>query len=505
MLAHGRGLWNGFVWDDVGLVVENPDTRDLSRLGAVMLSPDAMPPYYRPLTRGSYLIDHALFGMDPRAFHAVNLLLHLASVLLLFALARRLGLEEWGALLAALLLAVHPLHVEAVAFVAARNNLVALAFSLATALLALAAAERRSWGLAWSAAGAYFLALAGKEQGAMVLPALGLWFLVRPEARGRRLEDLRWLLPLGLALAAYLVPRSIALGGPAAVDALSPGLAERLALNWYVLPAYLRLAVFPDRLSIFHLLPEGWARLPWLPAAWIAVGGVVAYLVRRPAVASSFGLIWCAVNLVPIMGLVPIPSTATTIMAERFVHASAAGLWLVAADLARRLASRVPWPAIAAVAAAACVALGVRSRVRTVDWQDELALFRSTARTTPRSLIARFNFGTELRARGDLEGARREWEAALDISPGEPGPLVQLATLAAVQGRYDDADRWYREALARDPSLAQAWLNLGKLCELTGRAAEAAAHYRRALATAGPMAPEVAEQSQSALMRLSPR
>lgn len=505
LLAHGRGVANDFAWDDLGLIVGNPDTRDLGRLGEVLLSPDAMPPYYRPLTRGSYLVDHALFGMNPGAFHAVNLGLHLATVLLLFALARRLFQADAPALLAALLLAVHPIHVEAVAFVAARNNLFALAFGLATVLLALEAAERRSWRLAWAAAGTYFLALAGKEQGAMAGPAVGLWFILRPEAADRRWSDLRWLLPLGAALAAYLVPRSIALGGPAALDASGPGVLERLGRNWYVLPAYLKLAVYPDDLSIFHELPDAWASLPWLPFAWVTVAIGVGYLVRRPAPASSFGLMWFAVNLAPIIGLVPIPSTTTTVMAERFIHASAVGLWLVVAELGRRAAAQLPRQVPLATGAAVIIALGLRTSVRTADWHDDLSLFSSAVRTAPRSLIARFNLGTELRDRGDLDGARREWLAALESSPGAPGPLTQLGTLAAVEGRWEEAERRYREALARDPSIAEAWLNLGKLCERSGRTSEAAEHYRRAVDTSGPMTADVGEKARTLLARLATR
>jgi tetratricopeptide (TPR) repeat protein len=502
LLAHAGGLRNGFAWDDKFIVVDNPQTRDLSQLGTVMLSPDFMKPYYRPLCRASYLLDYQLFGMDPAGFHAVNLLVHLACILAFFAMCRRLLASEGAALLAAALLAVHPIHVEAVAFVSARNNLLALLFAILSAVLLARAVERRS--LAWAAGSAamFFLALASKEQGAMVLPYLAVWLLVLGEERPRW-RALRWLWPHAVALAAYLAVRSVALGGPVASDPIWPGLAGRLARNWYIVPAYLRLALFPDALAISHELPRSWAGIWWLPVAWLAIAGVFFAVWRTRSVPGFLGLVWFAVNLVPVIGIVPLPSTAHTIMAERFVHASAAGLWIVAADLLTRAAAAVPARVAWGAAAAVLVAYGARSIARTRDWSDDLALFRSAAEANPGSLLAHFDLGVELKDRGDLDGARREWERALAVDATDPGTHTQLGTLAAVSGRLDQAERHYRTALQRDPDLAEAALNLAKICERTGRTAEAAQLYGRVV-RGGAAPPELAQQAEAALRRLGP-
>lgn len=500
LAVHAGALRSGFVWDDAFIIVDNPVTTDFSRLGQVLLSPDEMVPYYRPLNRATYLVDYQLFGMSPAAFHAVNLLVHLAGVLLLYLLCRRLFEARWPPLIAAMLLAVHPIHVEAVTFVSARNNLFALAFALAATLLLMRAVDRRSWAFAACSGASFFLALASKEQGAMVLPVLGAWLLISRESRPLRLRGLYLLGPHLLAVGAYAVARSAAIGGPVTGQSIWPGIGERLLRNYYVVPEYVRLMIFPDRLTILHELPKDYLRVWWLPLAWLAIAGGVAALVRRPTPASSFGLLWFAFNLVPALGLLPIPSS--TIMAERFVHASTVGLWIVLADVAYRALREAPPRWAWAGAGAIALALGARSAVRGLDWRDDLALHRSAAVTEPRSLVARFDLGVALKDSGDLEGARREWEAALTIAPEDPGTHAQLGTLAAVHGELGEAEAHYRIALRGDPELPEASLNLGKILERTGRRDQAGDYFARVLRAKPPASPEVAAQALAGLQRL---
>jgi hypothetical protein len=499
-LAHGDGIANGFVWDDPAIVVENPNTRDLSQLGHVLLSPDELPPYYRPLNRASYLLDYQLFGMDPRGFHLVNVLLQAASAVALLGLGRRLFAATGPALLAALLLAVHPIHVEAVAFVTARNNLFALLFAILSLSFLADAAARRSRGRAVLSACALLLALLSKEQGAMVLPVLVAW-LYLPGLPGRSAGASRWrlLVPHAAAVAVYAVLRAVSLGAPGASTAILPGLWGRLAVNAWTVPGYLSLALFPRGLTIFHEAPGPLGA--WAPAAWaLALAGVVA-LVRRPTVASTVGLLWLALNHLPAANVIPIPSN--TVMAERYFHASAAGLWLVLADVGWRASARVPRAWTAAVAAAIVAALGARTIVRNRDWRDDLALYQSAVRVEPGSAVAHFNLGVALKDVGDLAGAQAEWGLALAIKPDDPGSHAQLGTLAAVRGDLRAAEAHYRVALQGDPALPEAQLNLATICERTGRAAEALTRYRAVLEARPPPEPELVGRARAGLERLA--
>lgn len=500
LLAHGGDLNNGFVWDDHGIIVNNPATRDLGRLGEVLLSPDETPPYYRPLNRASYLLDYQLWGMDPRGFHAVNVALHLACVLLLYALARRLFVARWPAVVAALLLAVHPVNVEAVGCVTCRNNLFALLFVLATCILLDRAIARHSPLFSVLSGCALFLGLASKEQAAMALPWLVVWVFRAPESRPRRARGLYLLAPHVVALAAYLSLRTVALGGAVATDPILPGLGARLLRNYYVLPAYARLLVFPDQLSHVHEVPADYLSLAWLPFAWLAILAAAAFAVWRLSRVSALGLLWCLMFLVPVLGFFPIPSAAHSVLSERFLYVPAVGLWLVVADAVRTL-SRHRRYALGATAVL-LGALAVRAQARTAEWHDDRTLVESAVRWAPDSAIGRLHRGTALRERGDLEGARREWEAALAIYPADVGIRTQLGTLAAVQGRWRDAEVAYRMALQEDPEFVEAEFNLARICERTGRWGEAIALYRASLKGSSYTDVDVGALAAAALQRL---
>lgn len=462
LAVHANTLANGFVWDDQTIIVANPVTRDLSRLGEVLLSPDERPPYYRPLARASYLVDYRLFGLSPRAFHAVNLGFALACVLALYALARRLFERRFPATVAALLLAVHPIGVETIAWVCSRNALMALLFSLVSFALFVDATERRSTARAWLSGAAFLLALLGKEPAAMLLPVLGAWAVLRRgDAPLRR--ALLGLVPHALATAVYGVLRTVSLGAPVAGDAAvgGAGLVERLSVNAYTIPRYLGLVLFPKDLATYRVLPDQsiWT-LPWLVPAWIAIVAALWWLLRRRTIPTTVGLIWFAVNIVPISNVVPLPTT--TVMADRYFFFPAVGLWLVAADALDRL-HRVRPRAVAVAAAAVLCAFGVRSLVRNLDWRDDLTLSRSAVEVEPRAAGAHYDLGFALQERGDAAGARREWEAAVRLDPGHVLSLIALGTVAAREGDALAAAKLLRRALAVDAANAEAHLQLGKL------------------------------------------
>ena len=481
LATYGNSLGADFVWDDVPIVVESALGTSPPGLAEVLLSPDEVKPYYRPLSRASYLVDARIWGRRPWAFHGVNLALHAANVVALFFLVRLLFRDRRLALGAALLLAVHPLNAETVDFVSARNNLFALLFLQgAIGLLASGLAER-SRATIWASGLSWFLALSSKESAAAGAALLAAYAAlpILPTSAAPRHRALA-LLPHALFLGAYLSLRAIALEGLVGTPLQLGSVAETLRLNYHAMPRYLELVLFPARLNVFHELPAGGVMAsPWLLVAWAASAAGVVLLVRQRSLPSLAGLAWFAVNYLPAANLVPIPSAA---MAERFLYLPAVGLWLIAADQAIRLwerGGRKRW--VAALMALAVVGLASRTVRRNADWRDDVALFESSLAVNPRSVIASFNLGSALRDRGDLAGAEGAWRRALEIDPGEAGSTIQLGTLAAVRGDMGEAERLYRSAQEREPGNALLQLNLARLLERTSRPREALVHYDRFL------------------------
>ena len=130
MAVYWVSFFNGFVWDDEFIIAKNPAIRQITSLPDLLLSPDVVKPYYRPLNRATYLLDYWLFGMNPLPFHAVNIVIHLLNVFLLYLVCCKVATDRVSAFIAALIFAVHPINTESVNFISARNNLLSLFFSL---------------------------------------------------------------------------------------------------------------------------------------------------------------------------------------------------------------------------------------------------------------------------------------------------------------------------------------------------------------------------------------
>jgi len=302
--------------------------------------------------------------------------------------------------------------------------------------------------------------LAGYRMGAVVLPLVAACALFPRALTGEEVpRSWKRLVPHGVALAIYLGLRTVALQGEAAMAGLRSGALAAAS----GIATYLRLVVWPSGLTIFHPEPTPSFRdvIPWL-----ALAGLIVWLRRRPAPAARFGALWLVSALVPLSGLVPIPSAT---VAERYVYAVLPGLWILLGEATSRIPKRVAWPA-AALVLTACAA---RTVVRTRDWRDDVTLARSAVAVDPRSAPARYNLGVALKDAGDLAGAEREWKEALRLRPEDAETLTQLGTAAAVRGDLVTAEALFRRALSIRPGLKMAAQNLAVLCERTGRSEEA--------------------------------
>jgi hypothetical protein len=504
--VYANGLAGGFVWDDELVVVKDPATRSLRSALDLFLAPDVVKPYYRPLTRLSFVIDHAVFGMRPLGFHLVNLALHVANVVVLHGLLLSLFSAPGLAFAAALLFGIHPVNAESVDFVSARNNLLALLFVLLSLRQFATALSTRSGWRALSAGVLWMAALLSKESaGAAILlfPALAL--------RGRREVPAPWgramraAVPLILGTGAYLALRTVALrgGSPAEGLSLAPPAAV-VATNLETIPRYLRLFFWPDGLNIFHeLTGVGGPGNAWIWVAWAAILGGVAWIAVRPSAPSGAGLAWLVVSFLPIANLVPIPSAP---MAERYLYLPMAGLCLVAADRARMAwraaGSRVSVALAMALAFPALAGVTVR---RNLDWRDDLALFGSSVEANPTSARALYNFGVACADAGDMANATWAWESALELDPEHDGAMAQLATLAARGGDLARAELLYRKALSIAPGAVVVHYNLGRLLESTGRFPEALAEYDAFLRGAGPEYRHLVAKAMEARVRVMSR
>lgn len=528
-----------FVWDDVPMLVQNQRLRDLRNLPEFLrgdfttLTSGAIEGrYYRPTLAMSLAMDATLWGLNPSPFHLTNILLHVAVTFLVSCLVLAMGATRDVAVLAALIFAVHPVHVEAVAFISARSDLLP-----SIAILACLLAYRRSdrpgrgriaWGMATLALQA--LALLSKES-TVILPALlVLSDVLHSSSSGQPAHRLIWRhalirsLPFWAVTAVFAVFRFPTLLNIAGEHLRGDGPWRRLPGALEILARYVGLSLVPTHMQPFYSLSRPWSFLePWPALGMLAAVVLVALLIwwwpRVPL--AAFGVAWFLITVVPVVDLVPL-SLREMGLTDRYLYLPSVGVSILfalgisalmgpAADRAWRPRRLAGWAAIILLLTLYPWSLLGYAPV----WRNDLTLYGRMVQAAPRSPNPYFNLGLAYLRENDLPRATVALERAVRLNPSLPRPRSILALVYVLQGRAHDGFRIFdtiasdgpmerdyyvsrtiahlnvgesQEALAvaeegarwfpGDADLTQ-WL--GRALEKAGRTAEAMQGYRRAL------------------------
>ncbi len=488
----GRVVTFGFVqYDDPTYVTENAQVLGgLSWSGFVWALGAIATGNWHPLTWLSLMLDATLGGGAPWVFHATNLLLHLLNTLLIFRLLARATDAKWPSALVAALFAVHPLHVESVAWIAERKDVLSTAFSLLT-LLAYVSYARRPAARAYAGVLALFAAsLLSKPMGVtlpVILLLLDFWPLRRLDPAPGALRRLRGLvvekLPLfALAAASSVVTVMVQSRRGAVGDFESFPIWTRFANAVVTCVTYLVHALWPARLAIPY--PYDLERLT---AAHVVMSGVALVAITAAAARAwrtrpylIVGWLWYLVSLLPVIGLVQVGSQA---MADRYTYVPLLGIFIAVAWLAWDAVSTFPRIArvATAVALVAIVALGVRAYAQVGVWRDTVSLFQNALRVTGANAVAHNGLGLALHGEGRVEEAIDQYRRALRVSPGYVEASANLAAALIGTGRFDEAARMCEEALAMRPHDPLAHACLGAALLNQGRPDEARSHLEEAL------------------------
>lgn len=471
-------------YDDWKFVRDNPFLREGLTLESVRrVFAESYFANWIPLTLLSYHVDAALFGIDPRAFHASNVGLHaLATALLFLALVRLTGEARPSAWVAAVF-AVHPLQVEPVAWISARKDVLSgacfAALLLAYAHYAGRPSPRRYAAVALALA-AGLLSKPMLVTAPLLLLLLDAWPLGRLRAPGGGLARgvLLEKLPL-LALAAGVA--AVTLVVQPVVGAQGHALPVRVANALDSLGAYLGDFLWPRGLAAFY--PHPGAELPTgrvLAAGAVVAGITLAVAVgarRRPALA--VGWLWFLGMLVPVLGGVEVGLQAR---ADRYLYLPSIGLALMAAWGGREVARRGPRAraAVAGLAIASLLVLCVASRRQLAHWRDGEALYRRAIAVTRANYVAHYGLAGLLAGRGDLDGAAQQLALAIEARPDWTLAYERWAALELHRGRPEQARRVYERLLALRPADAAIHFGLAGLVLRAGEGALAVHHYREA-------------------------
>jgi tetratricopeptide (TPR) repeat protein len=491
VVAFAPALRAGFVtWDDDTNFIRNPDYRGLAWENLRWMWSTFLLGHYVPLAWMTLGLDHVLWGMDARGYHATNLVIHAANAVLLYMVACRLlpmtsGITprqaRWPAALGALLYSVHPLRAESAVWITERRDVLSSFFFLAAVLAYLRAAREgasRRW--YWATVALFAAALLSKAT-AVTLPVVLLILAVYPLRRFRLAEwrgaaagrVYRELAPLAAMSAAI---------GVLSIVALNPGrqLAplEKIAVSAWSFFFYLWKTLIPTGLAALYEMPSSiHAGAPRYLAGYGAFAAFVALVVvsarRWPGVAAALAAFF--VMLLPLLGVV---QNGVQIAADRYTYQAMQPVAVLAAALLARWWRR---PVIAAALAAVLVLAGASWR-QAGYWKDSETLWKRVLAVDSTSSLAHPALANVLLAEGRLDEAIAHYRASLAINPRSLEVDNNLGIALGRQGKFDEAAAHYRRAIEIKPDHYEARNNLGAILARDGDAAAAIEQFQKALA-----------------------
>ena len=501
------------VWGFKFVNFDDPDYVNTRGRGLVWAFTSVEAANWFPVTRLSHILDGLLFGTRSGWHHLMNVAWHAAAAVLLFGFLHRATGARWRSAFVAFVFALHPLHVESVAWVSERKDVLSAFFWFLTLWAYVRYAQRPGRGWYAFTLAIFAVGLMAKPMMVtlpLVLLLLDVWPL-RRRAYGEKAPF--FVLSAASAIATFVVQHSAGAVGQLAAFPL--GLRVENALVTYII--YMARMFWPARLAVFYPYPaELPAWQPMLAAVAILAVSVGAWRGFRNHPYLAVGWAWYLVTLLPVIGVVQVGAQAR---ADRYTYLPMTGLVIMLAWGAAELAARQPnlKPAIKALAVLACVACVPVTWAQIGQWQDSRTLFEHALEVTGGNYLAHHNLGValadegrandaiaqfqeSLRIRPDYAQARTDlgnalsklpgrsaeaiaqYQAAVAMMPASPIPHNDLGNALVKAGRTQAAIAEYQAALRIKPDYAEAHNNLGKaLAGIQGRQPEAIAQYQAAL------------------------
>jgi tetratricopeptide (TPR) repeat protein len=450
-------------YDDFSYVVHNSHVKSgLTLPGIQWALTSTYASNWHPITWLSHMLDCQLFGLRPGGHHFTNLLFHAANTILLFLLLRTMTGALWRSAIVAALFAVHPLHVESVAWVAERKDLLSTFFMLLTLRAYVGYAQEPALKKYLPVILLFAIGLMAKPMLVtlpFVLILLDYWPLDRLEMDGKSREQKLTVLkrlimekaPLFLLSAASSVITLFAQTS-AIWNLADIPLPTRLGNAIISYAKYLGLTFWPRDLAIIYPYPDslGFSEII-LAAAVLIVISTFVFLMAKDHRYLPVGWLWFLGTLIPVIGIVQVGSQA---MADRYTYIPLVGIFIILVWGGSDLFERFKGSAKAAeiITAGLILVLMTLSARQVTYWKDGITLFQHTIRLTSDNYVAHNNLGIALAHQGKREEAAVHFREALRISPIYTHARYNLALNCQNEGKLDEAIVHYRELIRLSPS-----------------------------------------------------
>jgi len=456
---------------------------------------------WHPLSMLSHMLDCQMYGLKPWGHHLTNILLHGATTMLVFLLLQGLTGTTWRNLMVAALFGLHPLHVESVAWVAERKDVLSTFFGLLCLIMYTRYAKvsgiqnprsepgNSASAYYWAALALFALGLMSKPM-LVTLPFLLLlldfWPLNRMRNAESGIRNFIRLLPEKVPFFALAVVMSVVTyvvqqrtGMMYSLEHVPPGARVENAFISYC--RYLGKLFWPGDLAVFYPYPNHWPIHQALLAGGL-LAGVSAFVfvqrTRRPYL--LMGWLWFCVTLVPVIGLVQVGGQS---MADRYTYLPSLGLFIIVIwgihELTRHW--RYGKTVLSGAACLIIILCAAAMRQQLGYWQNNETLYRHTLAVTENNYLAHHNLGIALFKEGQIDEAIGQYQEALRLKSDDAQAHYDLGAALAVKGRTDEAIGQFQEALELKPDYAEAHSNLGIALTKEGQLDPAIVQFQEAL------------------------
>ncbi len=483
-------LSNNFVFDDKVCIIQNKEIREPSNLFIFMQRP-------RGVKYITHLVEYQIWGLEPFAYHAVNIVLHMFCTISLYVLLVMIISGRLIPLIAGLLFAAHPIHTEAVAFISGRTDLLAALFFLWAFIFYLM--KNNSLLFYLLSLLSFILALFSKEGAVVSLPVMIIIhdiFFTKP-GKGRLSGNILYYVPYGLILIAFILYlRFILVIHPASPEPEISGLFLHKSFPVFFYTGanaflvYIRLLFLPVNLNAEHVLALSFSLFDLrviVSLASLILFLVFTFMAYRLSKTVAFGMTWFFITLLPLLNLL-FPVTPYFV-AERYLYLPSVGFCLIAALTCKRFSNiDVPQYTLYLSKAVAFIILtGIlylysgMAINRNFDWVSDYALWSKTVKQSPGSSRAHNNLGVAYAEKGMIPEALTEFKTALKYDPHYQIAYSNLGESYRKKGMWDLAISSYEKALMINPRNTSVMNNLGNVYSTVGKFDLAIDIYNKAL------------------------
>ncbi|VAX10968.1 Tetratricopeptide TPR_2 repeat protein [hydrothermal vent metagenome] len=440
---------------------------------------------WHPVTWLSHILVYQFAGQDPGWHHLLNLVFHIANTILLFLVLKTMTGKFWRSAFVAALFALHPMHVESVAWISERKDVLSTFFWMLTTWSYLRYVETRSMAKYIVMLLFFILGLMSKPM-LVTLPFVLLLLDFYPLNRLKHGQKktihtaLIWeKIPLFAlaAIACVITIKAQAYGGAIAPLESSP-LGDRISNALVAYVAYMGKLIYPSNLAVLY--PYSSSLPMWKPlgAGLLLISiSFLAFRLRRQHPYAIVGWLWFLGTLLPVIGIIQVGVHS---MADRYSYIPYIGLFIIIAWGGGVLAARWASGTIF-ISAAILISLAATTWQQLQYWRNSITLFQHAIGVTSGNWLLHNNLGNVLAEKGESAKALKHYREAIRINPDYPNVYYNLGTILRSKGDIEGATLNLHTALALDPKFAQAHDGMGIILAGHGRIREAIAHFTKAI------------------------